>query len=411
MLRDQGDRPLTTIRMPRLALLTLFVALPGLAQQDDVTFFVIGKHTNVAQDMAGGLTPVDFSFFSEIFLTDDGNADAATLTFPGGERVPFRDMRAATGGDRDNLLLVAGEDRYTNVDDLQRRYPDGEYRISFTTPGGPVDGSLVFRDRPLPEPPVISVLQAGRPCLHLEPGIDAEVRWSGFAEGGADPHGILDDLIFVILSDADGRRVAHSGRPFSGAPYLTYAADSFVIDGEVLEPNASYTLSVEHALLDDTMRVDGVPAFTTRAVTTKLELSTAGTGSPGCAAPEPALQSQVTMFYYDDIDAAARFYGETLGLDKTLDWDWVRFYRTGPSSSVGIVRAGDGAWHEPQRRNAVMLSLVSRDVDAWYERIRGKPGVVLLKDIASGGGIRSFLLEDPGGYTVEFFEWLDGDGE
>ena len=27
--------------------------------------------------------------------------------------------------------------------------------------------------------------------------------------------------------------------------------------------------------------------------------------------------------------------------------------------------------------------------------------------IGDGGPIRSFLIEDPGGYTVEFFEWLE----
>ena len=113
------------------------------------------------------------------------------------------------------------------------------------------------------------------------------------------------------------------------------------------------------------------------------------------------------MLYYEDLDAATRFYGETLGLEKTFDWDWIRFYRTGPSSSVGIVREGGGAWHEAQPVNAVMLSLVTSDVDAWYARIRDKEDVVILKDIDDGGGIRSFLLEDPGGYTVEFFEWLE----
>lgn len=128
--------------------------------------------------------------------------------------------------------------------------------------------------------------------------------------------------------------------------------------------------------------------------------------SPAAAAAPP-IGEQVTMFYYEDLAAASAFYGGTLGLEKTLDWEWVRFYRTGPSSSVGLVRAGDGAWHDVQERNAVMLSLVTTDVDAWYRRLAAHEGVVFLKHIAEGGGIRSFLLEDPGGYTVEFFQWLE----
>jgi len=125
-----------------------------------------------------------------------------------------------------------------------------------------------------------------------------------------------------------------------------------------------------------------------------------------CLASAPSLSSSVTMLYYRDIGPAARFYGDILGLELELDWDWIRFYKTGPASSVGLVTEGDGAWHEVREQNAVMLSLVTEDVDAWYQRIAGRADVIVLKDIGDGGPIRSFLLEDPGGYTVEFFEWL-----
>ena len=115
------------------------------------------------------------------------------------------------------------------------------------------------------------------------------------------------------------------------------------------------------------------------------------------------------MFYYDDLDAATTFYGTLLGLEKTFDWGWVKFFKTGPTSSVGIVKNGEGAFHTPQPKNAVMLSLVTSDVDAWYGRVKDREDVEFLKPIGDGGGIRSFLLEDPGGYTVEFFQWLEPD--
>jgi extradiol dioxygenase family protein len=202
-------------------------------------------------------------------------------------------------------------------------------------------------------------------------------------------------------------RVAHSGRPFEGRPYLTWADSRFTIDGKVLEPDQAYTLSVEHALLDDTTRFDSVPAFTTRAVTTKLELRTASEMTKTCLPRPPSISSQTTMFYYNDIGPAAHFYGEVLGLENTLDWSWVKFYRTGPASSVGLVTEGDGGWHKVQEKNSVMLSLVTEEIDAWYDRLDGRDDVTILKDIGDGGPIRSFLLEDPGGYTVEFFQWLE----
>ncbi len=405
---------MNTINKIGIAAALLLVAAPAAAQRSDVTFFVIGKHANYQQDEFAGLAAVDHSFFSEVFLTKTGDAGDARLIFPNGERVEFEDMRKAEGGSRDNILLISGEDRFSDFEALQNRYPDGAYKVSFRTPSGDVDdGELVFERRPLPTPPVISVSQGGLDnCLHLVPGVDATVHWRPFAEGRTDPNGILDDLVFVILTDADGNRVSHSGRPFEGRPYLTFASDSHRIDGEVLEAGASYTLSVEHALLDDTTRFDGVPAFTTRAVTTKLELTVASASpavASGCGAPvaPPSLDSQVTMFYYEDLDAAAAFYGDVLGLETELDWEWVKFFKTGPSSKVGIVKEGEGAYHEVQDTNAVMLSLVTTEIDVWYARLKDRDDLVFLKHIGDGGGIRSFLLEDPGGYTVEFFQWLE----
>jgi extradiol dioxygenase family protein len=112
------------------------------------------------------------------------------------------------------------------------------------------------------------------------------------------------------------------------------------------------------------------------------------------------------MFYYKDLAAADRFYGETLGFQKTLDEDWVKFYQTSTNSTVGLVAEGDGAWHKARDENSVMLSLVTTQVDAWYDRLRQQEGLSLLKDIGNSGPIRHFLIMDPGGYTVEFFEWI-----
>jgi len=381
------------------------------AQQSDVTFFVIGKHANYLQDPTGQHVSEDFSFFSEIFLTSDGDASDASLHFPTNELVAYRDMRDAAGGDRDNIFLISGEDRPKTYADLLSRYPDGDYRFSFSTPSGAVsNGLLSFENRPLPNPPHISLQQGSQTqCAVVAPGVNAVVRWSEFSEGRDDPNEILDDLVFVILTDADGNRVAHSGRPFENRPYLTYASENFVIDGDLLQPEQAYTLSVEHALLDDTTRLDTVPAFTTRAVTTKVTLRTGPSDQESCIpmTTVPSLSSQTTMFYYKDIEPAAYFYGNLLGLEKTLDLTWVKFYKTGPASTVGLVTEGDGGWHNVQESNAVMLSLVTEEVDAWYEQLKGKEDITFLKDIGDGGPVRSFLLEDPGGYTVEFYQWLE----
>ena len=59
----------------------------------------------------------------------------------------------------------------------------------------------------------------------------------------------------------------------------------------------------------------------------------------------PSIDSQTVMFYYDDLEEASEFYEQTIGLEKTVDFDWVKFYRISDTSHVGIVRAGAGAYH------------------------------------------------------------------
>ena len=186
------------------------------------------------------------------------------------------DQRIVDGPEQDNLLLVRGEKRYGSYADLQSRYPDGDYRVAFESPSGNIDGAtLSFPGDRLPSPPVIEVRQNGEQlCGYADAAIDMTVSWTAFTQGRADEQGVLDDLIFVILEDAQGNRVSHSGRPFEDRPYLTFADMHHVIDASAMQPDQSYLLSVEHAVLADTHLSDAVPSMTTTAVTTKLELET-----------------------------------------------------------------------------------------------------------------------------------------
>lgn len=114
------------------------------------------------------------------------------------------------------------------------------------------------------------------------------------------------------------------------------------------------------------------------------------------------------MLYYADFEAAKHFYGEILGLEPALHEQWVNIYRCTPQCSIGVLRAGaKGVYHPPQERNSVMVSIVTTDIEAWYQRLRNAGGVKFLKDIHDSTTIpiRVFLVEDPGGYTLEFFQW------
>jgi catechol 2,3-dioxygenase-like lactoylglutathione lyase family enzyme len=130
----------------------------------------------------------------------------------------------------------------------------------------------------------------------------------------------------------------------------------------------------------------------------------------GEAAPPPAaaLIEQYTMLYYRDLDAARRFYGGILALEATYDDEWVTLYRVVPGALLGVVREGGTAYHPARPENSVMLSLVTGDLEAWHARLKAYPEVRFLKEPYDHASvpIRAMLVADPGGYTVEFFQWL-----
>ena len=130
--------------------------------------------------------------------------------------------------------------------------------------------------------------------------------------------------------------------------------------------------------------------------------------APGSRLP---IDATVTFFYYKDLDAAARFYRDVLGLDATTDMDWVKIFQVTETSSVGLVQDGRG-YHPVSDDKPAMLSIVTDDVDAWHQAL-SDAGVPILKPLPPAESerdpdrapVRGFVAEDPGGYTIEFFTW------
>ena len=114
------------------------------------------------------------------------------------------------------------------------------------------------------------------------------------------------------------------------------------------------------------------------------------------------------MLYYKDLEAPRKFYKGMLGLETTYEDDWVIIYQLNPGAAVGIVLEGGTAYHKAKEDNAVMLSLTVEDANAWYIALQSVADIKILKEIYDHpkAPIRAFLLEDPGGYVIEFFQWL-----
>jgi predicted enzyme related to lactoylglutathione lyase len=120
----------------------------------------------------------------------------------------------------------------------------------------------------------------------------------------------------------------------------------------------------------------------------------------------PDIHSQITFLYYRQIEPAATFYGETLGLELVEDQGWAKIYRISGSAFLGIV-AGEKGFHTPQERNAVLVTLVVDDVPGWYDQLK-RLGVKLLSEMKHSPeiGVLGFFLQDPGGYALELQQFL-----
>lgn len=123
------------------------------------------------------------------------------------------------------------------------------------------------------------------------------------------------------------------------------------------------------------------------------------------------VNSQVTFLYYADLAEPERFYGEMLGFEKTFDKGWVKFFRITEFSYVGLVDQEKGH-HKASDAKSVMVSMETPDLESWYARMQAKNAdfvVHLDLDKSAGQMVSTFLMRDPGGYSVEFFRFNNKD--
>ena len=254
--------------------------------QTDITFVVAGKTGNFKQSTGGTVFALNYHFFAEIFVQDNGRIKQAALLTPDNlsEAIAFSDSGYA-------LEMHGG--RYPDESELEHNYPDGNYIFRYDTPStGLLEQPIalvnsVAGSSRLPNAPHIILLQNGNSISpHLiQADLPLTVTWSTFKQGNQDPLGIVNDLVFVIMGDCHGKRISHSGRPFENSPYLDYAATEFIIPAEQLLPENAYQLSVEHAIVDTTI-TEGVPGLATFATTTFLNIMTLGSESGETACPK-----------------------------------------------------------------------------------------------------------------------------
>lgn len=249
---------------------------------DHVSFYGVGKVARFQQDMDSTLEDMGPVFFSEIFIAAGGEVTDASVRFPepSGEtrKLEYRYSASDEIGDVMYLSGIAESNEAMEVE-----FPTGAYEFTFSTPGGDVVDSVVsFAGGDFPTQPLIIFEQGGERIAFdmVDVGEELIITWPPFAEGDADPNGILDDLIFVAIDSCTVEDIVHSGRPFEKEDYLTFRTERYVVPGGTLLPGQTYAMYVEHALLPHTQQDHGMPAFATFAASTYMDFTTTGETDP-----------------------------------------------------------------------------------------------------------------------------------
>ncbi|MBT3369182.1 MAG: VOC family protein [Rhodospirillaceae bacterium] len=116
---------------------------------------------------------------------------------------------------------------------------------------------------------------------------------------------------------------------------------------------------------------------------------------------------QVTFLYTADLTRSAAFYGETLGLPLALDQGACQIFRTSRDGFIGVCQCAEGTNVRP---DGIIVTLVSADVDGWYERLTAQ-GVTIEAPPSENEkfNIYQFFLRDPDGYQLEIQRFQDPD--
>ena len=250
--------------------------------QKDVTFFGTGKVSRYQQIKDGSHEILKPLFFAEIFISTNGVVKNAKIKFPKfldiTEELKYRYSESDEIGD---VMYLSGFAE--NYEDLEIKFPMGDYSFSFETSEGTVRDSVVsYKDKSFPIHPKIILKQLNKVISidQVDPQEELIITWPIFSEGRADENGLLDDPIFVAIDSCKIEDVVHSGRPFEKNGYLTFRTNQYIVAAGTLEPGQKYSMYVEHAIFTDTQNENGMPAFATLASSTYMDFNTTGIIDP-----------------------------------------------------------------------------------------------------------------------------------
>ena len=120
----------------------------------------------------------------------------------------------------------------------------------------------------------------------------------------------------------------------------------------------------------------------------------------------PPINQNVTFTYTDNLEAASAFFRDVMELDFVVDQGACHIYRLNDTSFIGVCCLPD----RPSEKVGVTITIVSNDVDGWYQFLIDK-GVEFVKkpSHSSKFGVYSSLFISPHGYRIEIQSFDDQD--
>ena len=108
------------------------------------------------------------------------------------------------------------------------------------------------------------------------------------------------------------------------------------------------------------------------------------------------------FLYYKDLDAATRFYTQTLGFELLSDYTMAKILRMTKDSYLILVDATKGM-HTADEPKTVAVALLTNQLEDWYNYLKSS-GVKIKYDYKSkeGSAHDGFVAIDPEGYLLEF---------
>lgn len=248
---------------------------------DDVLFLVLGKMSIYLQSETGSHTLRDHHFVAEIMPKETGKILGGSLT-------SVDDPGFNLTFNPEGPQFLAHGARVMDAATLHEAHPDGTYIFNYKTRSGEMTGQpLTIKKRAttdiMPAASTLTLLQDDNPITPsaVNPDQDLKIHWTPMKGNMKSPDSEIADLVFVLAFDCFGNNIAHSGRPFSGKPFLTFEDTDFTIPADVLKPGISYNLIVEQATAD-VERYQGVPGIATYATLTFLDAITTGEPTDAC---------------------------------------------------------------------------------------------------------------------------------